>query len=157
MKIFRILISVFTAFLLFSCSSEDDICTSGEATPRIKVKFKDSNKKLLQLDSLYVDVDYGNGMVNILKAKAIGSVSIPLRVDDSGFTEFSIRKTSKGSTSKIKVSYTSESQYVSPACGIKRLYKDVTSILETATPVTALEQTQNQIINEDKTHLYLIF
>ncbi len=157
MKIFRILVCVFTAFFMFSCSSDDDICTSGEATPRMKIKFKDSNQKLIRLDSLYVDVDYGNGAVNVLKAKAIDSVLIPLRVDDTGFTEFSIRKTAKGSKSTIKVNYTSESQYVSPACGIKKLYQNVTSELKTATPVTSLEQTQTQIINESKTHLYLIF
>ena len=40
-------------FLLTSCENDDDVCVSGEATPRLKIKFKSADNKVLTLDSLY--------------------------------------------------------------------------------------------------------
>ena len=107
---------------LSSCQGDDDVCVSGEATPRMKVKFKSADGRVATLDSLYVDINYGSGLVNVIKAKSIDSVTIPLRVDNNPFTEISLRTSEKGSASKIKVTYSLKSEYVSPACGFKRLY-----------------------------------
>ena len=145
-------------FLLTSCESDDDVCVSGEATPRLKIKFKSADNKVLTLDSLYLDVDYGNNNVlTVIKAAKVDSALIPIRVDDVGFTELYVRKTKKGSVSKIKLNYNTTSEYVSPACGFKRLYQNLSGTLETANPVTKVELNQNQIINENKAHLYLVF
>ncbi|MFN4074952.1 MAG: DUF6452 family protein [Cloacibacterium sp.] len=145
-------------FLLTSCENDDDVCVSGEATPRLKIKFKSADNKVLTLDSLYLDVDYGNNnILTVVKAAKVDSALIPIRVDDAGFTELYVRKTKKGSVSKIKLNYNTTSEYVSPACGFKRLYKNLTVTLETANPVTKVELNQNQIINENKAHLYLVF
>lgn len=146
-----------SVLMLVSCNSDDDICTSGEATPRLKMKFKDSNNKIVRLDSLYIDVDYGSGKKAVFTGAKVDSVLLPLRVDESGFTEFYVRRLKKGATSKVKMTYTTKSQYVSPACGIKKTYENVASQLVTPNPVTALEQNQTQIVNEGKTNLYLIF
>ena len=145
-------------FLLTSCENDDDVCVSGEATPRLKIKFKSADNKVLTLDSLYLDVDYGNNnILTVVEATKIDSVLVPIRVDDAGFTELYVRKTKKGSVSKIKLNYNTTSEYVSPACGFKRLYQNLTGTLETANPVTKVELNQNQIINENKAHLYLVF
>lgn len=145
-------------FLLTSCENDDDVCVSGEATPRLKIKFKSADNKVLTLDSLYLDVDYGNNNVlTVVKAAKVDSALIPIRVDDVGFTELYVRKTKKGSVSKIKLNYNTTSEYVSPACGFKRLYQNLSGSLETANPVTKVELNQNQIINENKAHLYLVF
>ena len=145
-------------FLLTSCENDDDVCVSGEATPRLKIKFKSADNKVLTLDSLYLDVDYGNNNVlTVVKAAKVDSALIPIRVDDVGFTELYVRKTKKGSVSKIKLNYNTTSEYVSPACGFKRLYQNLSGTLETANPVTKVELNQNQIINENKAHLYLVF
>ena len=53
--------------------------------------------------------------------------------------------------------FSTKSEYVSPACGFKKLYENVKEELTTPNPVTKLELNQTQIINEDKTHLYLVF
>ena len=144
--------------MLTSCENDDDVCVSGEATPRLKIKFKSADNKVLTLDSLYLDVDYGNNNVlTVIKAAKVDSALIPIRVDDAGFTELYVRKTKKGSVSKIKLNYNTTSEYVSPACGFKRLYQNLTGTLETANPVTKVELNQNQIINENKAHLYLVF
>ena len=145
-------------FLLTSCENDDDVCVSGEATPRLKIKFKSADNKVLTLDSLYLDVDYGNNNVlTVIKAAKVDSALIPIRVDDAGFTELYVRKTKKGNVSKIKLNYNTTSEYVSPACGFKRLYQNLSGSLETANPVTDVELNQNQIINENKAHLYLVF
>ena len=144
--------------MLTSCENDDDVCVSGEATPRLKIKFKSADNKVLTLDSLYLDVDYGNNnILTVVRAAKVDSALIPIRVDDAGFTELYVRKTKKGSVSKIKLTYNSTSEYVSPACGFKRLYQNLTGTLETANPVTKVELNQNQIINENKAHLYLVF
>lgn len=144
--------------MLTSCENDDDVCVSGEATPRLKIKFKSADNKVLTLDSLYLDVDYGNNnILTVVRAAKVDSALIPIRVDDAGFTELYVRKTKKGSVSKIKLNYNSTSEYVSPACGFKRLYQNLTGTLETANPVTNVELNQNQIINENKAHLYLVF
>ncbi len=144
--------------MLTSCENDDDVCVSGEATPRLKIKFKSADNKVLTLDSLYLDVDYGNNnILTVVRAAKVDSALIPIRVDDAGFTELYVRKTKKGSVSKIKLNYNTTSEYVSPACGFKRLYQNLTGTLETANPVTNVELNQNQIINENKAHLYLVF
>ena len=145
-------------FLLTSCENDDDVCVSGEATPRLKIKFKSADNKVMTLDSLYLDVDYGNNnILTVVRAAKVDSALIPIRVDDAGFTELYVRKTKKGSVSKIKLNYNTISEYVSPACGFKRLYQNLSGTLETANPVTKVELNQNQIINENKAHLYLVF
>ena len=144
--------------MLTSCENDDDVCVSGEATPRLKIKFKSADNKVLTLDSLYLDVDYGNNnILTVVKAAKVDSALIPIRVDDAGFTELYVRKTKNGSVSKIKLNYNTTSEYVSPACGFKRLYQNLSGTLETANPVTKVELNQNQIINENKAHLYLVF
>lgn len=144
--------------ILVSCNTDDDICTDGEGTPRAKIKFKTyTTGKLKTLDSLYLAVDYGNGPVNLVQRANVDSVLIPLRVDDFPYTEISVKTSKLGSTSRIRIHYAIKSEYVSPACGVKRLYESVNSTLETANPVEAVSQEQNQIHNENKTHLYLLF
>ena len=157
MKYFILIFFLILSFMVVSCGSDDDICTSGEATPRMKMKFKDTNNKIIRLDSLYVNVDYGSGKTAVFTGAKVDSALIPLRVDESDFTNIYIRRFNKGAVSEVKIGYTTKSEYVSPACGIKKVYENTTSTLVTANPVTSIEQTQTQILNEDKTHLYLIF
>ncbi len=143
---------------MISCGSDDDICTSGEATPRMKIKFKNAatgNAKTL--DSLYVDVDYGNGAINVSQQRLADSTLIPLRVDENEFTEIYVHLTKNGAKSKIKVNYSTKTEYVSPACGIKKLYENLETTLSNADPVLSVENNQTSILDENKTHLYLHF
>lgn len=144
--------------MLFSCGGEDDICESGEGTPRMKVSFKNlSNDKVKTLDSLYVAVDYGSGKVQLGKLTKIDSRLIPLRVDDSPYTDVYFRLEDKGTESHVRVTYTTKTKYVSPGCGIKKSYENLSSELIQSNPVLKVEAGQNQIENEDKTNLFLLF
>lgn len=153
----KVFLLILLSFLIYSCNSEDDICLGGDATPRLKVKFKTQDNKLLTLDSVYVKVDYGSGAELILAKSKTDSVIIPLRVDESSSTDIYLSKSKIGTYSKIKLNYTIISEYVSPACGIKRIYDNINPVLEILNEVKAVEKNQNQIANESKTHLYFIF
>ena len=156
LKIF--LLSIFL-LSLFSCGSDDDICIGGEATPRMKMKFKtQSTGKSKTMDSLYINVDYGNGPVSVVATKnKIDSVTIPLRVDDQPFTKIFVGTEKLKINSEIKISYTTQSEYVSPACGIKKIYNDINGVVEVPNAVLNIEKNQNQIIDESKTHFFLLF
>lgn len=153
-----LLISVFV-FSLFSCGSDDDICLSGEATPRMKLKFKTkSTGKLRTLDSLFINVDYGNGPVSVVSARTkTDSVLIPLRVDESSVTAVYAGLSRATVNSKINIRYNTKSEYVSPACGIKRVYENVNAETEIANEIVGTEQNQSNITDESKTHFFLLF
>ena len=153
----KFFILILLSFLIYSCTSDDDICLNGDTTSRLKVKFRTKEGKIKTLDSLYVKVDYGNGAENILTRGKTDSVLIPLKIDESTFTDVYFSTTKKGIYSKVKLHYTTTTEFVSAACGIKRIYDNLNPVLEIPAEVTALEKNQNQIVNESKTHLFLIF
>ena len=159
MKILRFLLLSVFLLSLFSCGSDDDICLSGEATPRMKLKFKtQSTGKLKTLDSLFVNVDYGNGQVSVIAAlQKTDSVFIPLRVDDVPVTRIFVGLSRTSVPSEIQLNYTTKSEYVSPACGIRKVYENVVGTVEVANEVTGIEQNQTQITDESKTHFFLLF
>ncbi|MBS1548578.1 MAG: hypothetical protein JSS94_01750 [Bacteroidetes bacterium] len=155
---FRRFLGLIFLLLLFSCNNDDDICTSGEATPRLKLKFKSqSTGKLKTLDSLFVMVDYGKGSLVTVQKTKVDSVLIPLRVDDSGYTEMYIKTSKNGPQSKLRFLYQTKAEYVSPACGVKKLYENFSGTLLLANPVLGIEHLETQIINENKTPIYLLF
>jgi len=159
MKFLKIFLVSLFLFSLFSCGSDDDICIGGEATPRMKLKFKTkATGKLKTLDSLFINVDYGNGPVPVVAARSkTDSVLIPLRVDDQPYTKIFVGVSKSAVTSEVKINYTTKTAYVSPACGIKKIYENVSSELEVPDPVLGIEQNQIQITDESKTHFYLLF
>lgn len=145
-------------FMISSCGGDDDICESGEGTPRMKVAFKSATDgKVMTLDSLYVAVDYGAGKVQLGKLQKIDSRLIPLRVDDSPYTDVYFRLQNTAPESHVRINYTTKTSYVSPGCGIKKSYENLSSELKQSNPVQKLEAGQNQIENEDKINLYLLF
>lgn len=160
MKSFKFLFALCCISLLFSCGADDDICESGEGTPRMKFSFLNAeNGKERTLDSLYVAVDYGTGKVQLGGEAKITSRIIPLRVDDSPYTDVYFRTTNLGTESRVRINYTTKAIYVSPGCGIKKTYENLSSVLTTSAnaPVKAIQDGQNFIENEDKTNLYLLF
>ena len=152
----RVLSFLILSIMMISCGGDDDICESGEGTPRMKIMFKNADK-ITTLDSLKVYVDYGVRTVDLGWSRNADSILVPLRVDDSPFTDLYVKRTKKGDSSKVRVNYTTKSIYVSPGCGAKLNYENVSSQLLKATPVIKLESGQNFIENEDKTNLYLVF
>ena len=159
MKFLKVILLSLFLISLFSCGSDDDICIGGEATPRLKMKFKtQSNGKLKMMDSLYIKVDYGSGPVSVVASKSkIDSVTIPLRVDDQPFTKIFVGTAKDEITSEVKITYTTLSEYVSPACGIKKIYDNVNGVVEVPNAVLNIEKNQNQISDESKTHFFLLF
>lgn len=150
-------------FLIFclgtaiSCGGDDDICESGEGTPRMKVKFRNAGGQLSTVDSLYLKVDYGNRIVDFGKTANADSLLIPLKVDDSPYTDLYFKTRRNEVESKVRVNYTTTATYVSPGCGVKKTYQNVNSQLVTPGKVISVANGQNFIENEDKTNLFLTF
>jgi len=157
MKYLRYLIVLCGLCMIWSCGGDDDICESGEGTPRMKIGFKSQDGKIKALENVYVAVDYGSGKVELGRQQNVESVLAPLRVDDNAYTDIYVRLEDKGKESQVRISYTTKATYVSPGCGVKKSYESLKAELITADPVKATEVAQNQIENEDKTSIYLIF
>jgi hypothetical protein len=152
----RLLSFFILSVIMISCGGDDDICESGEGTPRLKVTFKNGDK-ITKLDSLKVYVDYGVRTVDLGWSRNVDSIFIPLRVDESPYTDLFVKRTRKGDSSRVRVSYSTKSIYVSPGCGAKLNYENVSGQLLKSNPVIKLETGQNFIENEEKTNLYLVF
>ncbi|MCW3168724.1 DUF6452 family protein [Chryseobacterium sp. 09-1422] len=152
----RLLSFFILSVMMISCGGDDDICESGEGTPRLKVTFKNGDK-ITKLDSLKVYVDYGVRTVDLGWSRNVDSIFIPLRVDESPYTDLFVKRTRKGDSSRVRISYSTKSIYVSPGCGAKLNYENVSGQLLKSNPVIKLETGQNFIENEEKTNLYLVF
>ncbi len=152
----RLLSFLILSLIMISCGGDDDICESGEGTPRMKIMFKNADK-ITTLDSLKVYVDYGVRTVDLGWSRNADSILIPLRVDDSPYTDLFVKTQRKGDSAKVRVNYTTKSIYVSPGCGAKLNYENVSGQLLKTTPVVKIESGQNFIQNEEKTNLYLVF
>lgn len=156
MKYFKIILFIFALSSVISCGGDDDICESGEGTPRIKIMFKKEDK-IAVLDSIRVYADLGNNMIDLGWQRGVDSVFVPLRVDDSPFTDLYVKTTDLEDSTRVRVNYTTKSIYVSPGCGVKRNYENVNSVLSAPNSLKSVEIGQNFIENEEKTNLFFNF
>lgn len=154
------LIWVFGVLLLLtSCGSDDDICLGEESTPRLKLLFRNANNQDISLDTLYVDVDYGkDSLTHIITAAANkDSVMVPMRIDDSPYTDIYIRQRLVGPTSKLRINYDKKAIYVSPACGFKINYENLKGAILQGNPVQSIQSNNTSLTNENSTNFYLRF
>ncbi|WP_435526003.1 DUF6452 family protein [Chryseobacterium indoltheticum] len=156
MKYFKFIIFILALSSVISCGSDDDICESGEGTPRMKISFRKGNQ-ISVLDSIKIYADLGTGIIDLGWKLKVDSVFVPLRVDDSPFTDIYVRTTTQEDSTQVRINYTTKSIYVSPGCGVKRNYENVNSVLSAPNSLKSLEQGQNFIENEDKTNLFFNF
>ncbi|MFL9834946.1 DUF6452 family protein [Chryseobacterium terrae] len=156
MKYFKFIIFILALSSVISCGGDDDICESGEGTPRMKISFKKGNQ-ISVLDSIKIYADLGSGVVDLGWKLKVDSVFVPLRVDDSPFTDIYVKTTTEEDSTRVRVNYTTKSIYVSPGCGVKRNYENVNSVLSSPNSLKSVEQGQNFIENEEKTNLFFNF
>lgn len=155
-KIMSMLLLLLNIFLM-NCSQEDDICTSNEATPRLKMKFKNlATGRLLTLDSLYISADYGQGKIMVLAAAKADSALVPLRLDEAENTLLYIKTKKNNAESVVNIQYTATAEYVSPACGFKKNYTNLRATTSQG-EVQKAEISQTDLTNELKTQLFLHF
>lgn len=155
----RKLLFIFGIFLLLiSCGSDDDICLSSESTPRLKMRFRNADGALVRLDSLYVDVNYdGKTYKNIITQANVDSIRIPLRIDDSPYTDVRFRLRKREDTSNVRISYDKKAIYVSPACGFKINFENMKAELIKSSPVMEVQPNSTSLNNESQINFYLRF
>ena len=144
---------------LTSCGSDDDICLGEESTPRLKMLFRNANNQTTLLDTLYVDVDYGKDSLTHIITAAVrqDSVMVPLRIDESAYTDIYIKQRKVGPRSKIRVSYEKKAIYVSPACGFKINYDNLKADLQEGNPVQSIQPNNTALSDETTINFYLRF
>lgn len=162
MAITRYLWLLLLSIALISCNSDDDICDKGLGTPRLKIKFKTENNKLYQPDTLLIGVQLTDAdtIKTVVSAIKPDSVLVPLRVDEQPYTDLYIRTQPNNPSEKtavVRIHYTPKAEYVSPACGIRRLYEQVSASVQQAAAVKNVETNATSINNENQTPIYLIF
>lgn len=145
--------------IVYSCNAEEDICQSSESTPRMKVKFKtQSTGKLKTLDSIFVVADLGAGFAPVIAQKyRTDSIYLPVRIDGTPFTRYQVSLSRGSKTSTLELNYTTERVYVSPACGYKMVYHNLAASADANGSLKGAEVATQNILDENKTHLYLLF
>ena len=156
MRYFKFFIFIIALSSIISCGSDDDICDSGEGTPRMKIAFRKGNQ-ITKIDKIKVFVDYGSKIVTLGTFSQVDSIFVPLRVDESPFTDIYVKTIDTEESTRVRVNYTTKAIYVSPACGVKKNYENVNSVLSAPNSLKSVEQGQNFIENEDKTNLFFNF
>jgi len=163
MKYFKLAFYILPAFILLftfiACDQENDICTE-EGTPRMKVKFKKA-EKLFTADSITIKVltSQTNTLDLIMNANNVDSVFIPLKINGDGFTDILVKLGSDSDInySKVQIKYTEKLEYVSPGCGMRKIYNNISGNIIDINQVTGIEINSKEINNENTTALYLIF
>ena len=142
---------------LSSCE-ENDICTEGK-TPKLNIQFLNTDGKLSRRDSIYVDVDFGpQGYKNVLQVANVESILVPLRIDDAPNTSIYIYTRKKGAKDLVNITYKPVNQYVSPACGVRKIYQNLgLNLGANAQNIKSYKLSTNEITNETTSHLLLAF
>lgn len=123
--IFFITLSVF----FIACES-DDLCEHSVNTPRLVLRFYDTNSKttIKRVDNLIV---YGEGQNTILTNTTTDSIALPLKVGTTTTTYVMIENAefdatsgtiTSGNVATVTFTYGVEEEFVSKACGFKILY-----------------------------------
>ncbi len=141
---------------LFSCQ-EDDVCVDG-STPNLVVKLKNAlDSSNYFIDTLLVTYKNSENQTDTLRMIETDSFQIPLRIDngDIGFSFFS--SLSNNSQDSLAMHYTPSEEFVSKACGLKKIYENVSYQWIENVEIQNFEVLQPNITNSNEVHLYLYY
>ncbi|PQL92633.1 DUF6452 family protein [Apibacter adventoris] len=155
-KINLIIIYILTFSFIYSCV-DDDVCDK-ISTPRLTIAFVDSLNQKLKKDSIFIDE------VNLDNTKSrhvfsgIDSIKIPLNAlsDKTILYLYDKKSTPDSIKNIITVTYQTEQEYVSKACGFKILYKNVNFDPTRLTNIKKITSNTTQIREESK-NLYITY
>ncbi|MFA5620358.1 MAG: DUF6452 family protein [Weeksellaceae bacterium] len=126
-KKFLTILSVITVgYLAVSCE-DDDICVEG-STPNLTVVFRNNLNAANQADTLTIyasaNPDF-NQQILIYEKVFSDSLKLPLGGLNDQETYFSIQRRSNSTADILTVSYNTQSEYVSKACGFRIVYENL--------------------------------
>lgn len=139
---------VFLALIL-GCE-KDDFCTQNPITPKLVVRFYDSNNpsQLKTVDQLYV---WANGKDSIIVNQTLDSISIPL----NSIANETVYNFSKGTiVNQLTIKYTPKEMYVSRSCGFRVIFDEVT-VESNNTWISSISQIQTTINNQNAAHVQI--
>jgi len=151
--IFGIIVSV---IFVVSCE-EDDVCV-GEGTPYLTVVFRNTLDTENQKDTLTIEsdvtADFENPDTLYLKSFT-DSIKLPLGGLDETQTFFRIKRRSNAISDVLTVNYTTQTEYVSKACGFRVVYEGL-DYTTTFNHIQAIEPGEsNELKDETTTNLFI--
>ncbi len=151
--IFGIIIPIIFAV---SCE-EDDVCV-GEGTPYLTVVFRNTLDTENQMDTLTIEASSTVGFENpdtIYLKVFTDSIKLPLGGLDESQTFFRLRRRSNTDRDILTVNYTTQTEYVSKACGFRVVYEDL-GYTTTFNHIQAIEPDEsNELKDETTTNLFI--
>ena len=141
-------------FILFSCEP-DDLCLETYAdTPKLIVKFFDSNsQENIEIDNITIE---DNDRNIILFSGSTDSLSVPLNYIRQ---QTSLNLTYNNNSDKIYINYATNEVFVSKGCGYKMYYVLDNIILENDNEnwINFLEIINHNIAEESNHHVKIFF
>lgn len=155
-KINLIIIYILTFSFIYSCV-DDDVCDK-ISTPRLTIAFVDSLDQKLKKDSMFIDEVNLDNTISRHVFSGIDSIRIPLNAlsDKTILYLYDKKSTPDSIKNIITVTYQTEQEYVSKACGFKILYKNVNFDPTRLTNIKKITSNTTQIREESK-NLYITF
>ena len=156
--------------IIFSCE-KDDICSdTTQTTPRVVLEFYDleSPNEVLLVPGLFARGVGPENMEILINNEVVltrSTISLPLKTDGTNEAEFILSKSydivdgvESGNRDTLKITYTTETVYVSRACGYKTNFTIETfSITEDADQwMRNSEILINEITNENEIHVKIL-
>ncbi len=151
-----LIISVLVS-LYWSCE-EDDVCLEG-ASPNLVVLINDATtEERMTLDTLFVEYWDSDAVIDTLKFYNKDSVQIPLRIDDGAIGLGFMYSLQEGSAKdSLAMSYSSQLQYVSKACGMKKIFTEVAFQAISIDSIQSISAVTQTISNDQEVHLLLYY
>lgn len=144
--------------MIFAVScEEDDVCV-GEGTPYLTVVFRNALDTENRSDTLTIEsdvtADFANADTIYLKSYT-DSIKLPLGGLDETQTFFRIKRRSNSTPDVLTVNYSTQTEYVSKACGFRVTYGNL-GYNTTFNYIQAIEPGEsNELKDETTTNLYI--
>ncbi|TXD51723.1 MULTISPECIES: DUF6452 family protein [unclassified Polaribacter] len=147
----KIIVFILLSMVIFSACEKDDFCIQNPVTPKLILRFYDTNNRetLKDVASFYV---WAEGKDSIFKNVSTDSLVIPL----NRFAEETIYNFSKNKVvNQFTIQYTTQDEYVSRSCGFRVLFNDVNFISNNTWISDFTPNTVTVIDNQIKAHVQI--
>lgn len=160
----NILFFAIVATFLWSCQP-DDLCEKKVNTPRLVVRFYDTNntKSVKLVNNLIV---YGKDHNTILINATTDSIALPLKLNapttfvmvSNASYDGNSGTINGGKTATITLSYNTENQFVNKACGFRAIYNSLSYVVESSSETwiksVSVKNTEIKDEKNAKIHIY---
>lgn len=155
----KIIVLLFLSIIIISACEKDDFCTQNPVTPKLILRFYDTDNRetLKDVEKLSVWTESKDTIVSYTSIDT-DSIAIPLNPNDSKTVYHFKMNNSDGKIINNKeeiftVEYTPENEYVSRSCGFRIIFNDVTFSSDNTWITDFTPATLTTIDNQTEAHV----